>query len=305
MRNDFAALNGMFKFAVYPKQYLQTNLMDYVEKRKEERSYDLFDPITEKKMTVTAEEAKQVIAYLRSIDPDHFFILPVQIAFFTGLRRGELAGLTWEDIDFERQRIAVRRTMIRDVTLKEWELKVTKGKRIRYVEFGNTLRDILLEEKSKQEENEREYGLYYQHHYCQDQMVRNHHHFQIFSSIHTETGTIGSRIAHGRPVEDMDRSQPFHPLSFVCRKADGELVTIDSLHNISQEVSRKFPDMQFGLHKLRHNYASTLVENGANYKDVQELLGHADLKTTMDIYVHTSESSKRRAVDIYENAVGK
>ncbi len=38
-------------------------------------------------------------------------ILPVQIAYFTGLRLGEVAGLTWQDINLEEQYLTVRRSI--------------------------------------------------------------------------------------------------------------------------------------------------------------------------------------------------
>ena len=40
-----------------------------------------------------------------------YAILPVQIAYFTGLRLGEVAGLTWQDINLEEQYLTVRRSI--------------------------------------------------------------------------------------------------------------------------------------------------------------------------------------------------
>ena len=50
-------------------------------------------------------------------------------------------------------------------------------------------------------------------------------------------------------------------------------------------------------HSLRHSFASLLFQNGTDIKTVQELLGHSDIKTTMDIYVHTFPEQKENAVD--------
>ena len=52
----------------------------------------------------------------------------------------------------------------------------------------------------------------------------------------------------------------------------------------------------FHFHKLRHAYSTKLISGGAKPKDVQELLGHSDLSTTMNIYTHGSSESKRNAV---------
>ncbi|MFR8314677.1 tyrosine-type recombinase/integrase [Eubacterium ventriosum] len=54
---------------------------------------------------------------------------------------------------------------------------------------------------------------------------------------------------------------------------------------------------------MRHTYASTLVLNGANVKDVQALLGHSDVKITLNTYSHVTEKSRKKAINIFENAI--
>lgn len=44
-----------------------------------------------------------------------------------------------------------------------------------------------------------------------------------------------------------------------------------------------------------------LIEAGADLKDVQERLGHANIETTMDKYVHNTDEMRDRTVDIFEN----
>ena len=49
----------------------------------------------------------------------------------------------------------------------------------------------------------------------------------------------------------------------------------------------------FHFHQLCHTYTSNLLSNGAAPKDVQELLGHSDVSTTMNIYAHSTRKAKR------------
>lgn len=51
-------------------------------------------------------------------------------------------------------------------------------------------------------------------------------------------------------------------------------------------------------HSLRHSYASLLFQSGADIKTVQELLGHADINTTSQIYVHVFPETKKQAVNL-------
>ena len=51
-------------------------------------------------------------------------------------------------------------------------------------------------------------------------------------------------------------------------------------------------------HSLRHSYASLLFQMGADIKTVQELLGHADINTTSQIYVHVFPETRKQAVNL-------
>ena len=88
----------------------------------------------------------------------------------------------------------------------------------------------------------------------------------------------------------------------VCTKDDGEPVTINTLKYASRIInySLKIP---FNFHSLRHTHATILIENGAEIKDVQMRLGHADIKTTYNVYVHHTSKMANDSVDIFENAV--
>ena len=51
------------------------------------------------------------------------------------------------------------------------------------------------------------------------------------------------------------------------------------------------------FHDLRHTFASHLVMKGASIKEVQELLGHENIKMTMR-YAHLGDENKRKAVNL-------
>ena len=56
----------------------------------------------------TLEEVADILRALES-EPWHIRAM-IEVALFTGCRRGEIVGLKWADIDFENQRISVRQT---------------------------------------------------------------------------------------------------------------------------------------------------------------------------------------------------
>ena len=55
-------------------------------------------------------------------------------------------------------------------------------------------------------------------------------------------------------------------------------------------------------HQLRHAYATILFDAGIDDKDAQELLGHANLSTTRDIYTHITQSRKEKTASILNAA---
>ena len=63
-------------------------------------------------------------------------------------------------------------------------------------------------------------------------------------------------------------------------------------------------DLGFHFHQLRHTFTSNLLSNGATPKDVQELLGHADVSTTMNIYAHSTREAKRSSARLLDKVVG-
>jgi integrase len=80
-----------------------------------------------------------------------------------------------------------------------------------------------------------------------------------------------------------------------CRE-DGERLGEQELSKPLRTGCRHAGIREIGWHTLRHTFASHLVMRGVTLKAVQELLGHADIKTTMR-YAHLSPAVKRDAVE--------
>ena len=56
----------------------------------------------------------------------------------------------------------------------------------------------------------------------------------------------------------------------------------------------------FSCHNLRHTFATRLCEADMNLKVIQNVMGHKEIKTTLEIYTHVTEEKKRQEVDALE-----
>lgn len=67
---------------------------------------------------------------------------------------------------------------------------------------------------------------------------------------------------------------------------------------VKQYALRANIDTPISPHTLRHSFATHLIENGANLKEVQEMLGHSKIETTQ-IYTHLSTKRILSAYDAF------
>lgn len=82
-----------------------------------------------------------------------------------------------------------------------------------------------------------------------------------------------------------------HPVS--CTNYDNSLASFCKKHQMKT----------FSVHILRHTFATRCIEGGMKPKTLQKILGHASLRTTMDLYVHITEDEKRQEIDKVENVL--
>lgn len=77
-------------------------------------------------------------------------------------------------------------------------------------------------------------------------------------------------------------------------KENGQPITRQKVYEIIKKLGQRI-DKTISPHTLRHSFATHMLENGADLRVVQELLGHSDVSTTQ-LYTHIS---KKRLKDIY------
>lgn len=76
----------------------------------------------------------------------------------------------------------------------------------------------------------------------------------------------------------------------------GRPVTRQEIHKFIKEYAEKAGLEDVSPHTLRHSFATHLIQNSADIRSVQQMLGHADISTTQ-IYTHITDKHLRRSYD--------
>ena len=91
---------------------------------------------------------------------------------------------------------------------------------------------------------------------------------------------------------------------FVFSNPHGKTIARNNLYNRSNRIADRAELHRLGNHGFRHTHASLLFESGANFKDVQDRLGHSSINITMDIYTHVTKESKKITTEKLTSYIG-
>jgi integrase len=290
--NITSTLSGSLKYAVMPGKLIKDSPANYITYPKYDHSK------SETNRTVISIKDFTTITDRFKGTPYYYALM---IGFYTGLRIGEVYGLTWDNIDLTNKTLTVEKIIYKrnygvDVrkVLKEkgkkeeksaWYFGSTKTySSKRTIKIGDALIKDLKKYRKWQIENELTYGEYYTNYYLKEEK--------------DEKNNIIQRII---PVE---KSVPcaLPTANLLIRKENGEFSSPDSFKYASRVIHYEL-NLDFNFHSLRHTHATMLIENGANIKDVQIRLGHSDIETTLNTYTHPTEKMADRSVEIFENVI--
>lgn len=176
---------------------------------------------------------------------------------FTGMRKSEVLATQWEDIDLFNKTISIGKTIAIDehgeVVLQSPKTKSST----RSISLDDTTIKILSNWHIKQREDYFKLG------------------YNTKSEKQFVFTTIENDLYYPQVVNDW--------LNWIYKKEDKKRL---KLGTDNEKIKRITP------HGFRHTHCSLLFESGANINQVQERLGHKDIKTTMNIYAHVTEKSK-------------
>ena len=75
--------------------------------------------------------------------------------------------------------------------------------------------------------------------------------------------------------------------------------------NYYNRLMEKLDIPKLKYHGLRHSFATRCIEAGCDYKTVSVLLGHSNISTTLNLYVHPNMEQKKRCINKMLKSLGK
>lgn len=186
--------------------------------------------------------------------------------FGTGCRVSEVIGIRWQDIDFDKKEIDINHNVTylprEDRNFKcAYEVGDPKTETgIRFIPLIDSVRDALYLEKDNQEK----YGY---HNIMEIDGMSGFIFCNRFGSVY-KPQTINKAIR--RIVDDYNAAEEV---------------------NAKREHREPLILPRFSCHITRHTFCSRLCENGTNIKVIQQIMGHRDIRTTMDIYAEVARQT--------------
>ncbi|MBS1359879.1 MAG: site-specific integrase [Oscillospiraceae bacterium] len=257
IRQAYIAMGTMFKSAKM-NDLIAKHPMDGVRYTKPVRAVDDIKYLTVQDQQKFMETAKRSHNYYQ-----------YALLLETGLRTGELVGLTWDAIDWEKRTLTINKTLEYRHKQGVWRAGPPKTQQsYRTIPLTNRAYEILRAVEETKENRKQSETLQ-----------------QTLEYMDRRTGVKANLVMSDLVFINWRTGEPAKNSSYDTH-----------LYKLCDEAGIK----RFCMHALRHTYATRAIESGMQPKVLQKLLGHASIKTTMDRYVHVTDDSMAKAVLQFE-----
>ena len=244
------------------------------------------------RMDIEKEEVKhlytldEVTKILNRFKGQDAFTCSFLTSCFTGMRTGEVFALTWEDIDLENQIIHIKHSIYDKVKDENgrWYIGTTKtisGTRDVYI--SSTLLLALKNYKRKQDYLKKIYGKKYIYYHTEE--VRNNY-----------GKVIETRIVKNKKGYKYDSN-----IDLVFVKDNGNYVGTDLIRYPFKIIRNELGFKHCRFYDLRGSYATKILNNGIERREVADILGHKDVSTTENYYISSTSDTRKNATEVFDN----
>lgn len=229
-----------------------------------------------KRHALTIEEQEAFIDFMAGSDTYRHWMPLFTVFLGTGCRIGEIIGLRWQDCDFEGRTISINHNMLYKQHEGRCRMYITTPKTAagcRVVPMLEDVRKALLKEREKQ--------------------IVAGSYFTPISEVDGYTGFVFTN-RRGWPHNPGAINRTIERIRTACNEEEAA--------RAEKENREPLEIRHFSAHNLRHTFCTRFCENETNIKVIQEIMGHSDISTTMNIYAEATESKKKES---FVNLEGK
>ena len=218
---------------------------------KSERDYEIYQDNNSINKALSDAEVLQFLDCIRNHSRLSTNYHITILGLETGLRIGEICGLQWSDISFSEQKLSVKRSLA--YIKKSKRYNVDKSHHVFHLPKTDTsIRCIPLTQKALS-------ILQQQKEYCNNVVKKL----------------------------KISKTSPYYDMVFLSKI--GTPIKPSIVEESFADICAKYKIEKVTPHMLRHTFATNWVRYGGNIKSLQTILGHRNIKTTMDTYCHASE----------------
>lgn len=193
---------------------------------------------------------------------DDTYGIVVIFALYTGMRKGEILGLQWSDINFDNKTISVNKQLRRVKNYDDYENKKT----------------ILgLEYNTKTENSTRIIPML---DVLAEYLKQHYEHQQVYKKF------LGNN---------------YNDNNMVFCKANGSFLDPDTVLSKYHKLSEKANIKKCTFHALRHTFATRALESKMPIKVLSSILGHSKVEFTLEVYTHVLDELKTQEMDKLED----
>lgn len=231
--------------------------------------------LVEKRSALTAKQEKIFLDYLRT-NPTYMHWYPTfAIMVGSGLRVGELTGLRWQDVDLQNGVIDVNHTLV------YYSHRIVKP--------GEKTGSYFAINSTKTPASKRKVPML--------DFVKEA--FELERKYQIEMGVSCTAMVDGYTgfifVNRFGNVQHQGTLNKAIRRIIRDCNDDIIETNPDADESEMLP--HFSCHSLRHTFATRMCEKGVNIKVIQDVMGHTDISTTMNIYTDATTDMKASAFE--------
>ena len=131
------------------------------------------------------------------------------------------------------------------------------------------------------------------------QLYGKEYHYYHFEEVKNQYG----KVLEYQIVENQSNILSIKPANMIFTRDNGKYCGTDIIKYPYKIIHDELEIQNCRFYDLRGSYATTILRNGVEIRDVADVLGHKDIETTENYYISSTDETRRNVTDSCENSI--